>query len=133
VHDAALLDLAVQAEAQAAESTRASAASRRWASCSPAISREKIATLACWAMAALRAKFSMRLVLPIPVRAATMIRSDGLRPPRSMSRSLRPVPDVAAEGRGLVGVGGLKVGLQELADVREVAQARRSAGRRPVV
>ena len=61
-------------------STNASEASKRVASCSRLISREKTATVLWTALATFRATFSAKEVLPMPGRAASRIRSDLFRP-----------------------------------------------------
>ena len=69
----------------------ASLESRRLASCSFDISSEKNATVFLDLHATFRAILSAKLVLPIPGRAARMIRSERLRPVIIRSRSPIPV------------------------------------------
>ena len=60
-------------------STNASEASKRVASCSRLISREKTATV-LWTLGHVQATFSAKEVLPMPGRAASRIRSDLFSP-----------------------------------------------------
>ena len=72
-------------------STKASLASRREASCSRPISRDKKAPRRLAVTATWRAMFSPKLVLPTPGRAASTIKSERFRPVMVLSSSLMPV------------------------------------------